>query len=957
MPLNIPRKRVRDPSPPIEHRKKTGKANAANATSTANAATTTPFRKTSFLDELDPGFTPRSSTHNGSSTHVLDDSQDDESSLTSLSDVELEDVPPAKRQKSAPSFHEEEDSHDEDEDIEFEDVVGIQAPQSAVPDTPATSGDLELTLTRDTRISLANALGKKGPSKLERTIRIATHRVHVQCLLWHNAVRNSWLCDPEVHGILLSHIPPRIEYQVDRWMRNCGLELPNETPRSKTSNRERTKSGGKGRQHRDWGDAAQRLERGVVNMSHGDPALQLLKELKSWWKQRFQVTAPGLRKRGYMTLERLDRLTKAFKQDEHDPEKFGERIRNFDDFRKCAQECAGSRDVGAQLFTALLRALGLEARLVASLQPLGFGWNKLEDADPEKEPAWLDQSPKNTAGKKDAAKRAAVPASETAAVPPPTAVLRCSTRRTRSAKITCQEAEDSEGSDLLPDKDSDNDELVIEPMQPLPQRGKAYDTELLFPHYWTEVLSPATKKYIPVEPIVKSIVAPTRELVESLEPRGGKADKARQIMAYVIAFSQDGTAKDVTVRYLKRQMLPGRTKGVRLPAEDIPVYDRSGKLKRYETSDWFKTVMKGYVRGDKDHPITETDHLEDSTDLKPAKAEKKEVKEGAETLQYYKQSTEFVLERHLKREDALLPGAKPVKMFRNKGKSAHAQDEPVYLRKDVVQVKSAETWHRQGRAPKEGEAPLKLVPHRAATTNRRREIAEMEAATGSKVQQALYSFDQTDWIIPPPIRNGVIPKNEYGNIDLFVETMCPKGAVHVPYRGGMRVCKRLGIDYAEAVIDFEFGHRMAVPVIQGVVIAEEYHDQVMEELAKDEEERVRKEDEKRRKAALAMWRKFMMGMRIVERIKRDYGHMRDDVEVFGRSGRAGGEEEADAADQGAGGDNMGGGFFPEGYEDDESDGGETAQLTSGFFPVVDADQEEGEDTLEVDHGEDLRRGR
>ena len=109
------------------------------------------------------------------------------------------------------------------------------------------------------------------------------------------------------------------------------------------------------------------------------------------------------------------------------------------------------------------------------------------------------------------------------------------------------------------------------------------------------------------------------------------------------------------------------------------------------------------------------------------------------------------------------------------------------------------------------------------------------------------------------------------NIDLFAEHMCPEGAVHVPFKGAMKVCKRLQVDYAEAVVDFEFGHRMAVPVIQGVVIAEENHDLVMEQLAKDENERQRKEDEKRRKAALGQWRRFLMCLRIVERINQDYG--------------------------------------------------------------------------------------
>jgi xeroderma pigmentosum group C-complementing protein len=182
---------------------------------------------------------------------------------------------------------------------------------------------------------------------------------------------------------------------VDRWRKNSGLEVPEENPRIKKTRKDpKGKGKASARKSRDWSEASQRLEKGAVDMSHGDPLFRLMKYLTAWWKQRFRVTAPGLRKWGYMSLERLDRLTKAFKQEEHDQARFGERIQDLEAFRECAQECAGSRDVGAQLFTAFLRALGLEARLVANLQPLGFGWNKLEEADPEKEGFGSGQTPR-----------------------------------------------------------------------------------------------------------------------------------------------------------------------------------------------------------------------------------------------------------------------------------------------------------------------------------------------------------------------------------------------------------------------------------------------------------------------------------------------------------------------------------------------------------------------------------
>ncbi|KAJ4187693.1 hypothetical protein NW767_000206 [Fusarium falciforme] len=920
MPPVVPRKRLRESSPSGESR----------PSKSARSKDGSSRRKATLYDDLDATSTPLSSKNSNSVLHGFanNDSDDDGSSLTSLSDDEFEDVVPPKD----PEDNNEEDSTDED--IEFEDV---EAPAAPTPDAPVPSGDLELTLTRDTRISLTNAFDKKGPSKRERKVRHATHCVHVLLLLWHNAVRNSWLCDPEVQATMISHLPPRLWDEVDRWRRTSGLEkLP---PKKTTKENPKTKEKGKkaqDRQSRDWGAEALKLEEGAVDMSHGDPLFRLMRVLTSWWRQRFRVSAPGLRKWGYMSLERLDRLTKAHKAEPHDPEQFGEKIEDLEGFRECARACTGSRDVGAQLFTALLRGLGLEARMVANLPTLGFGWNKFEDAEPEKD----DNSgqKKSKASKKKVSKGT----SETKATTKTT-----SGQAKKPAKKSKSKTEIVSDSDELEleYKDTDDESVVELETTPrnIPVPTKQFDRDMDFPHYWTEVLSPVTNTYLPVDAIARNIVATSRGLIESLEPRGAKADKARQIMAYIVGHSQDGTAKDVTVRYLKRNVLPGRTKGVRMMPEKIPIYSRHGKVKRYEKFDWFKTAISGYRRGTKRHPITEVDEMEDATDLKVAKPEKKEVKEGKETLQYYKQSKEFVLERHLKREEALKAGAKPVKIFKSKGKGGKIEEEDVFLRSDVLNVKSAETWHKQGRAPIAGEQPLKRVPYRAATINRRREIMEAEAATGEKVLQGLYSHEQTDWIIPPPIKDGIIPKNEYGNIDLFVEHMCPQGAVHIPYRGAMRVCKRLQIDYAEAVVDFEFGHRMAVPVIQGVVIAEENHETVMVELEKDEAERVRKEDEKRRKAALAQWRRFLMGMRIAERIRQEYGEIDDQVSVFGHARDATSiRKQPHVHDE-----EMAGGFLPEGYEEEEVE--EPAHHTSAFFPAVDEDDEEdGGLVMEVD---------
>ncbi|KAI0013043.1 Rad4-domain-containing protein [Xylariaceae sp. FL0662B] len=941
MPPHVPRKRVRTPSPDGDGRvtrqkSATGNGKVKDKSTPAGPVASVPPRKTTLFDELDSHSTSRSAEKTRSAIQQMHaDDESNSSSLSSLSDAEFDDVPAAKRRK----VNDDSGGSEDDEDVEFEDVPNHE------PRPEPVFSDLELTLHQGHSVPLASELGKKGASKKAKAMRILTHCIHVQCLLWHNAIRNAWLCDEEVQAIMISHLSPRLWEEVDRWRQNSGLDVPEEAPKKPVQGKSKSKGKGKGKQSaakptREWGEAADRLEKGVPDMSNGDPLFRLVKCLLSWWKQRFRITAPGLRKWGYMDARRLGKLRTGFEEEEHDPERFGERIRNIEEFRQHAQDCAGSRDVGAQLFTALLRGLGLEARMVANVQSLGFGWSKIEEADDEKSAkerqANVEKATNYTPKKKNGPIKAA-------------------SRRTRKSdknalKIDLDDSD--EYAEPLTDESDSSIIDVTDTVRPRRPVSKPYDRDLEFPHYWTEVLSPLTNKYLPVDPMVKSVVATSRDLVESLEPRGGKAEKAKQIMAYCIGFSQDGTAKDITIRYLRKQLFPGKTKGVRMPEEKIPIYNKHGKVRRYDHFDWFKSVMRGYARGDKSHPITEVDETEESTDLKPAKPEKKEVKEGEETLQYYKTSKEYVLERHLKREEALLPNAVSVKVFRNKGKGPKVEDEDVYMRKDVVEVKSAETWHKQGRAPINGVVPLKHAPYRAATTNRRREIAEAEAATGQKVMQPLYSFDQTDWIIPEPIKDGVIPKNEYGNIDMFAEHMCPEGAVHVPYRGVVRVCKRLGIDYAEAVVGFEFGHRMAVPVIQGVVIAEENYEHVVEELEKDEAERARKENEKRRKETLGMWRKFLMGLRIADRFKQEWGSLDEPVDVFGHD-RGDDKDFADMRDKD---EDMAGGFLPEGYEEEEEEplrANDRPRHTSSFFPAAhdeEEDSDDGDDPFEVEYG-------
>ncbi|KAL8731428.1 MAG: hypothetical protein Q9166_003403 [cf. Caloplaca sp. 2 TL-2023] len=868
---------------------------------------------------------------------------DSDTSLSDVSSAEFEDVAPQPSAKKRKLDH----HADDEEEIGWEDAIDQNHTNGASSSTVQPSSHLELTLDQDTptNFTISNNQ-KKGPSKIERQIRVVTHCIHVQFLLFHNSMRSRFACDAEIQKILVGQLPSAVQKEVDVWKLASGLPQDIAVGDAKGPARPKGRRGkGKGkrgddvRSQRDWGKPAERQERGAPNMSRGDPVIRLLKLLAVYWKKRFTITAPGLRKQGYKPLTRLEAEIASFRNDKHDPEDHGERIANLEEFQEHARKCEGSRDIGVQLFVALLRGLGLEARLVASLQPVGFGWNKAEEANSKKkrsEKTDVEEHSKvsDTESAIDKKKPQAKSKFQTPAANKKTSTMNGS----KNTPISLPNPSSSE----LSSAGEDDDESVVDvtPSTPRKKPNMPYDRDLVFPTYWAEVVSPITHEVCPVDPLILTpAVAANPEHLAAFEPRGTKADKAKQVFAYVIAYSPDGSAKDVTTRYLKKHMWPGRTKGVRLPVEKVSIYNSRGKITHHEEYDWFKTVMSGYTRPD--HMRTAVDDIEEVKDLKPIKPEKKDPKANEGTLQFYKTSAEYVLERHLRREEAIIPGAKPVKTFTT-GKGDDIKEEPVFLRRDVMICRTGESWHKEGRQIKPLQQPMKMVPIRAVTLTRKREVEEAERDGGEKLKQGLYAWDQTEWIIPPPIVDGVIPKNAYGNMDCFVPTMVPEGAVHIPLRSTAKICKRLGIDFAEAVTGFEFGKQRAVPVITGVVVAKGHEDLVIGEWEKDEEERKIKEEGKREKVALAMWRKLVMGLRIIERVRDEYGdaggELKEESNPFTNRNKPNRNKpkriqqndqemvdvEQDGGDMasgffvnGATDSDTGGGFLPDGYDEEE----------------------------------------
>lgn len=261
-----------------------------------------------------------------------------------------------------------------------------------------------------------------------------------------------------------------------------------------------------------------------------------------------------------------------------------------------------------------------------------------------------------------------------------------------------------------------------------------------YPIFWVEVFDEAHQKWFPVDPLVTHSIAKPRVF----EP---PASDRENNMSYVIAFEDIGCAKDVTRRYTKA--FNSKTRKNRI--DSTP-----------EGARWWRKTMRVYAR----EFVSDVDQIED-TELAAIEGREPMPKNIVD----FKDHPVYALERHLKRNEVLV-------RMQEIGKVAAGRDskvpggkkmESVYRRRDVKVGKSADAWYRIGREVKVGEQPIKVAPPKADPDDENDDQAGVN----------LYSIDQTEIYKSPPIVDGRVPKNSFGNIDIFVPTMVPEGGAHI----------------------------------------------------------------------------------------------------------------------------------------------------------------------------------
>ncbi|XP_050099964.1 DNA repair protein complementing XP-C cells homolog [Anopheles aquasalis] len=217
------------------------------------------------------------------------------------------------------------------------------------------------------------------------------------------------------------------------------------------------------------------------------------------------------------------------------------------------------------------------------------------------------------------------------------------------------------------------------------------------------------------------------------------------------------------------------------------------------------------------------------------------------TIAQFKNHPSYCLKRDLQKFQAIYPPDAPPLGF--------IHGEAIYARECVQTLHSREVWLRHAKVIRLQEQPYKIVKSKLRRV---------------QIMLELFGYWQTEDYVPPEPVNGIVPRNAYGNIEIFKDCMLPKGTVHLKHYGLSHICRKLGIDYAVAVVGFGIHAGGNHPVFDGIVICEEHRDRLLEAWEEHQLDSEHRKREKKQQKVLAHWVKLVKGVLVRNRLKHKY---------------------------------------------------------------------------------------
>lgn len=699
-------------------------------------------------------------------------------------DLELEDVdltlgsasstrlltPDIARTESNPS---EQGDNDESEDTDdFEDLEDVDLDAVlAQTEQDKTGETLTFTISKKEEPQVSKKKFTPIP-KQERHRRKLIHKLYLICMACHGALRNRWCNDPDVQAYLRSTVPP---------------ETVSLFHQEHNSLQEAVK--------------ARKVIDGLNRLIHQ-------------FHKRFKISRQGIIRMDWGELGKkqvnIEKVT-------------------MEKFRQSARHFTGSRDAGAQLFVALLRSIGVNARLVFSLQPPDYRSIRPAVSKTDERQEKTQQEP-------------AKPKSEFDPVFIP--------NNTRQAFLS------GIRSKTYPETSSKKQLVTYKSSK--------------YPVFWIEVWNKHSRKWLTIDPVVFQTVEviPKRKRSKFEPPASEESNQTW----YVLAFDRKEVVKDVTRRYT--QFFNAKTSKKRIAfASD-------------EDEHWYERLMRAVCAPNSKTTPEEAMEMKEFHD--------RDICEGVpNSLTDFKNHPVYALESQLRSDEVIYPNDDSSKcgFFRSKTKDVSI---PIFKRSHVFRLRPARSWWMRGRVLRVGVQPLKCKVNNSG-------MSEDSADDDGTIR--LYAEFQTTLFHPPPIADGKIEKNAYGNVEIFTPTMMPENGFLVELSPiiTMRMLERaardiLRIDYARAIVSFDFKNKLKnlLPTAKegGILIDQQFKDAmlaIVEAMREDEEERKRKEIELN---ALRSWKFFLKKLQIVHGLNARHGAVKDEGAALPRV-KVGTEDESE----------------------------------------------------------------
>ncbi|CAB3228291.1 unnamed protein product [Arctia plantaginis] len=334
---------------------------------------------------------------------------------------------------------------------------------------------------------------------------------------------------------------------------------------------------------------------------------------------------------------------------------------------------------------------------------------------------------------------------------------------------------------------------------------------------WCEVFVEELQEWVSID-IINGKVKSTEEIYAN----------ATQPVSYMVGWDNKNNLKDLTRKY-------------------VPHFNTETRKLRVDVLWWNKAVQP-YL-GLKTKRDKQEDEYLDKMQLEAPLPM---------TIGEYKNHPLYVLKRHLLKFEALYPPEPTVLGF--------VRGEAVYPRECVYTCHCRNTWYKKhAKVVRLGEKAYKIVKAKPRWDKINRKIITDDPPMD------IFGPWQVEDFEPPVAENGIVPRNEYGNVELFKMCMLPKGTVHLKLPGLNKVAKKLNIDCALAITGFEVNSGWVRPVYDGFVVCKEFEDIITEAWADDQDEQERKELERTEIRVYGNWKRLIKGLLIRERLKNKYG--------------------------------------------------------------------------------------